>query len=243
VSDLVHVTSPIHITPDVHVSRFDKPPKPGSVKAVISPEVTHLTNRLGNKVYDVSTALRKTGMTLPKGSHALYTPESKTLYIDSIPDDVEIAQAMFYSEPPPVEYTMDLRIVLKSAAREETLFEVKSVPLVEGRELKFNTSSRDSLRMIVAPQFDHFSYGFPAIDVGFNLQVRSGNDSISVTDSWLMHHLKPVEAMLGRLGDATLTLSIQTHTRQGRWGDDAESEKENKAAAIKEIQEALNKAK
>lgn len=45
------------------------------------------------------------------------------------------------------------------------------------------------------------------------------------------------------MGDATVTLSIQTHTRQGRWGDDPESEKENKAAAIKEIQVALSKAK
>jgi len=38
-------------------------------------------------------------------------------------------------------------------------------------------------------------------------------------------------------------MPVQTHSRQGRWGDDPESEKENKAAAIKKIQEGLAKLK
>lgn len=239
VSDLLHVKEAVHVTPELHVSRNGDRPRHDSIKAVISPEILPSLDAFQGKVYDVSATLRERGMTLPKGSHALYGPQSQTLYIESTPDDVEIAQAMFYSEPPPVEYTADIHVVRKSAGKEEVLLDVKSVPLVDGRSLELKTSGRQSLHLLIGPNFGRFYYGAPFIDIGVEAKVQEGDNSLSMLSSWLMHHSKPREAMLGRLGDATVTLSIQTHSRQGRWGDDPESEKENKAAAIKKIQEEL----
>ena len=235
-ADLLHVTEPIHIQPDVHLPRFGRRPKPASVKASISPEAPYTLNNMRGKSYDVSATLRKIGMTLPKGSRALFCPETQTLYVESTHDDVEIAKAMFYSDPPPIEYAVDVQVTCQTAEHEERLLEVKSVPVLDGRELKFNTSNRESVRLTIESIRQHFSYGDDVLPLVVDVKVESGDNAITAKSTWQIHSSKPVEAMLGRLADATVTLRIQAHSRQGRWGDDPESEQENKAAAIKEIQ-------
>lgn len=242
VADLLHVTAPIQVTPDVHIaSDGTSREEQGSLKATISPTVALQSMDLRGKVFDVSEALRQTGFTFPPGSRALYSPEAQLLYIHSIEDDVVKAAAMFYEEKRARELTMDVRATVKSGTREATLLEAKSVPLTEGRNVELNSSGQESLHLVIQPYVGTVLYD-EFVEVGVDAEARAEGQSITADNTWLMHHAKPVVATLGKLGDATVTLSIQVHSHQGRWGDDAESEKEGKAAAIMEIRSALEKA-
>jgi hypothetical protein len=241
VSDLLHVEEAIQITPKVHVPPppvFHEP-RPATMKTVvISPEVADRIHGFEGKVYDVSATLREIGLALPKGSRALYGPESQLLYLESIPDDLALAQMVFPSAPPPAEYTVDVQVVSKVGDREETLLEMKSIPLLQGRELKFNTTGREALHLALEAVDQPGDYNEGA-HVSVDAEIEAGGHSVRVRSTWLMHRSKPLKTNLGQVGGAIVTLSVQTHARQGRWGDDPESEKENKAAAIKEIQNSL----
>lgn len=240
VADLLPVPAPIHVTPDVHVPSFDAPRELGPIKAMISPQVWCPSDTLRGKVFDVSEALKQRGFTLPKGSHALYSPEAEILYIDSTMDDVEMARAIFPYEKPPRGFTIDVKAVLKSPSREETLLDLRGVPLLDGQKMEFNTSGHASVHLVMMSGGPIVYLG-DTLDIGVDAEVALEGKSVGVVNTWMMHGAKPREAMLGRFGESAVTLSLQIHRRGGRWGDDPESEKENKAAAIKEIQSALEK--
>lgn len=243
VSDLLFVSSPLHLTPEAHISDEEKLPKPTGLKATIAPELPFTPLALGERAYDVSATFREMGLTFPKGSRALYGPTAKLLYIESTPEDLRMARAIFYSESPPAEAHVDVKVVRKSADREETLLEVESAMLLEGRDVKFSTTGHITFHLMIQSLSQELADGGSALHLGVSTQVEDGGRMATTRSTWLTHHSKPLETTLGQFGDATVTLSIQSHVRQGRWGDDPESEKENKAAVIKEIQESLARHK
>jgi hypothetical protein len=209
-------------------------------KARLLPQVKLPSGILRAPVFDVSSEMKKQGLKMPHGSHALYSPSAELFYIESIPDEVGLAETFFWGAGyANTLVSVDMTIVLVSAGKTETLLEVKSMPFVWGQRMGFSTRGEGYANLFVdatlGPDDD-------TIDLNVLTDIQMRGQSLKKEFRKTISRSKPEDIEIGSLGDAVVTARMVTHRDTDHFGPALFETEARQAAAIAEIQKALQSA-
>jgi hypothetical protein len=237
-ADLFHIKGSIHVeASDAEVDLLGYSGN-RATKTAVAPRVKCSSTILRAPTYDVSDFMMRNGLAMPSGSHAIYSPGAKLLYFESTASDQELTRTILSPAPTDAHYLMsfDVLVTLKSAGKTETLLDAKSVPFISGQRMELASKGDNDVRLtlegVIGPDGE-------AMDVNVEAGIQAHGKSLSKKTMWTTRRSKPEETTLGKLGDATVTLQIQTHLDWDYFGPPVLETPEKKAAAIKEIQKAL----
>jgi hypothetical protein len=197
------------------------------------------SNVLRGPVFDVREGLRKNGLSLPKGSRALFCPGEELLYLELTADELEVARTLFgpYHNVSRSIFTADIVVALETKGKEpKRILETKSVPTISGQKQSYKVTGDVnvdlSLETVVGPDGD-------AMNVHIDATVGVAGKIVKIDTSWLTKISKQDSITIGKLGDADVVLQLTPHRLTDYWGPPVLETPDKKTKALKAIQESL----
>lgn len=240
--ELLHVKYPIHVMVEAQVwdplGYSDRRPK----AATIAPRMNLNSNILRGPVFDVLESLRKNGLSLPKGSRALFSPGEELLYLELTADELELARTLFgpFFNVSRQILTTDIVVALEMKGKEpKRILETKSVPTISGQKQSYQVTGDVnvdlSLESVVGPDGD-------TMDVHIDATVGVAGKTVKIDTSWLTKISKQDSITIGKLGEADVVLRLTPHRLTNYWGPPVLETSDKKTKALEEIQESLKGA-
>ena len=184
-------------------------------------------------------------MVIPKGAHALFSPNDELLFISSTSEDLELAKVLL--SPWPDDWreliSFDVHVaVTRGKKLERSVLNAESLGFVSGQRITIDVKGETNLSLGIEPVVGPDPLG-DIFDLSVEATVAAAGKSIHVSHTYLIALSKGFSTTLGKLGDKSIIITFRFHKYRNFVGPDPTETPEKKAEAIGKIEAELLQAK